>query len=129
MCKVIAYASRQHKVHKKNYPTHDLEKATVCFPYRLVQDVHGLAYWGVWLIDSEDGGVIVQNSSKLSLVVDVKEKKDGDSTLVELKKAIAKKSIEAFVPRENGVLRYQGQLCMPNVVGLKVMILSEAHSL
>ena len=29
--KVISYASRQLKVHEKNYPTHDLELATVVF--------------------------------------------------------------------------------------------------
>ena len=28
---VIAYASRKLKVHKKNYPTHDLELAAVVF--------------------------------------------------------------------------------------------------
>ena len=33
--KVIAYASRQVKVHEKNYPTHDLELATVVFPLKL----------------------------------------------------------------------------------------------
>ena len=30
-CKVIAYASSQLKVHKKIYPTHDLELETVVF--------------------------------------------------------------------------------------------------
>ncbi|WMV49616.1 hypothetical protein MTR67_043001 [Solanum verrucosum] len=29
--KVITYASRQLKVHEKNYPTHDLEPAVVVF--------------------------------------------------------------------------------------------------
>jgi len=29
--KVIAYASRQLKVHEKNYPTHDLELVVVVF--------------------------------------------------------------------------------------------------
>jgi hypothetical protein len=29
--KVIAYASRQLKDHERNYPTHDLELADVCF--------------------------------------------------------------------------------------------------
>ena len=28
-CKVVAYASRQLRVHEKNYPTHDLELAVV----------------------------------------------------------------------------------------------------
>ena len=30
--KVVAYDSRQLKVHDKNYPTHDLELADVVFP-------------------------------------------------------------------------------------------------
>ncbi|MCI53871.1 CCHC-type integrase, partial [Trifolium medium] len=29
--KVVAYASRQLKLHEKNYPTHDLELAAVVF--------------------------------------------------------------------------------------------------
>jgi len=29
--KVVAYASKQLKVHEKNYPTHDLELAVVVF--------------------------------------------------------------------------------------------------
>ena len=31
----IAYASRQLKVHEKNYPTHDLELAAVVFALKL----------------------------------------------------------------------------------------------
>ncbi|GJY92275.1 putative reverse transcriptase domain-containing protein [Tanacetum coccineum] len=33
--KVIAYASRQLKIHKKNYTTHDLELGTVMFPLKI----------------------------------------------------------------------------------------------
>ena len=33
--KVIAYASRQLKVHEKNYPIHDLELAAVVFPLKI----------------------------------------------------------------------------------------------
>ena len=33
--KVIAYASRQLKVHEKNYPTHDIELAAVVFALKL----------------------------------------------------------------------------------------------
>ena len=32
---VIAYASRQLKVHEKNYPTHDLELAAVVFSLKI----------------------------------------------------------------------------------------------
>ncbi|KAI3758179.1 hypothetical protein L6452_05732 [Arctium lappa] len=35
--KVIAYASRQLKIHEKNYPTHDLELASVVFSLKLWQ--------------------------------------------------------------------------------------------
>ena len=34
--KVIAYASRQLKVHEKNYPTHDLELVVVVFALKIV---------------------------------------------------------------------------------------------
>ena len=33
--KVIVYASRQLKVHEKNYPTHDLELAVVIFALKI----------------------------------------------------------------------------------------------
>jgi len=32
---VVAYASRQLKPHEKNYPTHDLELATVIFALKI----------------------------------------------------------------------------------------------
>ena len=32
---VVAYASRQLKVHEKNYPTHDLELAAVVFVLKI----------------------------------------------------------------------------------------------
>ncbi|WMV45811.1 hypothetical protein MTR67_039196 [Solanum verrucosum] len=33
--KVIAYASRQLKVHEKNYPTHDLELDAIVFALKI----------------------------------------------------------------------------------------------
>ena len=33
--KVVAYASRQLKLHEKNYPTHDLELATIVFTLKI----------------------------------------------------------------------------------------------
>ena len=34
-CRVIAYASRQLKIHEKNYPTHDLELAAIVFALKI----------------------------------------------------------------------------------------------
>ena len=198
---VIAYASRQLKVHEKNYPTHDLELPAVVFalkiwrhylygvhvdvtdhnslPYmfsqkdlnlrqrrwlellkdygmrvlyhpgkpnvvtdalsrltmgsvadvedekkKLVRDVHRLARLGVQLVDSTKGGVMVHNGSKLSFVIEVKSKQGLDPILVELKEAVLKKSVEAFSQGGDGVLRYQGRLCVPNVDELREQILS-----
>jgi hypothetical protein len=42
--KVVAYASRQLKPHEQNYPTHDLEFATV---------VHALKIWRHYLIGNK----------------------------------------------------------------------------
>ena len=33
--KVVAYASRQLNVHERNYPTHDLELATIVFALKI----------------------------------------------------------------------------------------------
>ena len=33
--KVVAYASRQLKLHEKNYPTHDLELASIVFALKI----------------------------------------------------------------------------------------------
>ena len=35
--KVVAYASRQLKLHEQNYPTHDLELAVVVFALKILQ--------------------------------------------------------------------------------------------
>ena len=40
--RVVAYASRQLKKHELNYPTHDLELATVNFR---IEDLEALLVW------------------------------------------------------------------------------------
>ncbi|WMV51242.1 hypothetical protein MTR67_044627 [Solanum verrucosum] len=58
---------------------------------------------------------MVHNGSESSFVMDVKAKQGLDSILVELKEAVLKKSIKAFSQGGDGVLTYQGQLCVQNV--------------
>ena len=54
----------------------------------LVKDVHRLAHLGVRLMSISDNGVTIQNGEESSLVVEVKEKQESDSILLELKGAV-----------------------------------------
>src|SRR5687767_15949628 len=61
-------------------------------------------------------------------MMDVKAKQNMDPSLVDLKKSVETKVIEAFSKGGDGVLRYQGRICVFNVDGLRELILEEAHS-
>ncbi|WMV25474.1 hypothetical protein MTR67_018859 [Solanum verrucosum] len=94
----------------------------------LVRDVQLLARLCVQLVDPTKGGVMVHNGSESSFVEDLEAKKGLDLTLVELKEMMVKKSVEDFSQGGDGVLRYQGRLCVPNVDDLREKFLLEAHS-
>ncbi|XP_070036137.1 uncharacterized protein [Nicotiana tomentosiformis] len=95
----------------------------------LVKEVHRLASLGVHLADSSEGGVIVQNRAESPLVVEVKGKQFNDPLLVQLKEGIHKHKTMAFsLGVDDGTLRYQGRLCVPNVDGLWEKIMTEAHT-
>ncbi|XP_070039379.1 uncharacterized protein [Nicotiana tomentosiformis] len=95
----------------------------------LAKETHRLASLGVRLADSSKGGVIVQNRTESSLVVEVKEKQYNDPLLALLKEWIHKHKTMAFsLGMDDGTLRYQGRLCVPNVGGLCERILTEAHT-
>ncbi|XP_070046801.1 uncharacterized protein [Nicotiana tomentosiformis] len=94
----------------------------------LAKEVHRLASLGVRLTDSSEGRDIVQNRAESSLVVEVKEKQYDDPLLVQLKEGIHKHKTMAFsLGMNDGMLRYQGRLCVPNVDGLQKRIMTEAH--
>ena len=93
----------------------------------LARDVHRLARLGVRLEDSPKGGAMVRHNSESSVVVDVKSKQHLDPILMELKESVLNKAIETFSQGEDGVLRHQGRLCVPDVDGLRETILEEAH--
>ena len=85
----------------------------------LVRDVHRLSRSGIHLVDSPKGGVMMQPNAKSSLVVDVKDKQHLDPILMELKDSILGKYIEAFSQGEDGLLRYQGRLCVLDIDNLR----------
>ncbi|XP_070046470.1 uncharacterized protein [Nicotiana tomentosiformis] len=62
-------------------------------------------------------------------VFTVKEKQYSDPLLVQLKDGIHKDKTMSFsLGMDDGTLRYQGRLCVPNVDGLRERILTEAHT-
>ena len=81
----------------------------------LVKDVHRLARLWVRLISISDSSVTVQNGAKSSLVVEVKENQESDPILLELKGAVNNQRVVVFSQVGDGVLRYQGRLCVPDV--------------
>ncbi|WMV32667.1 hypothetical protein MTR67_026052 [Solanum verrucosum] len=81
----------------------------------LAHDVHRLARLGVRLEYYPKGGVMAHHNSESSIVVDVKSKQHLDPILMELKESVLNKAIEMFSQGEDGVLRHQGRLCVPDV--------------
>ena len=62
----------------------------------LVKDVHRLARLGVCLMSITYNGVTVQNVAESSLVIEVKENKDIDPILLEIKNAVHNQIVEVF---------------------------------
>ncbi|XP_069145551.1 uncharacterized protein [Solanum lycopersicum] len=124
--KVIAYASRQLKVHEKNYPTYDLELADDG-KKELVKDINRLSRLGVQLVYSTSGDVSVHPSSESSLVVEVNEGQHLHPVLVELKNSVLVNMNESFALGGDDILRYQDRLCVLDVDDLKTKIIAETH--
>ena len=74
-----------------------------------------------------DSGVTVQNGAESSLMVEVKEKQDSDP-IFECKSAFQNQRVEFFFQGRDGVLGYQGRLCVSDVGELRQHILEEAHN-
>ncbi|MCF6774896.1 transposase family protein [Corynebacterium sp. MC-12] len=94
----------------------------------VVRVVHRLARLGVRLEEVDNGGIVVVDGSKSSLVDEVIAKQDLDSSLLELKALVKEGKVEVFSQGGDSALRYQGRLCVPCVDGLREKILDEAHN-
>ncbi|XP_069143438.1 uncharacterized protein [Solanum lycopersicum] len=94
----------------------------------IVKDVDRLARLGVRLMSISYNGVTVQNGEESSFVVNFKLKQDSDPILPKLKGAVHNQRVEVFSQGGDGLLRYQGRLCVPDVVELRQHILTEANN-
>ncbi|XP_070040029.1 uncharacterized protein [Nicotiana tomentosiformis] len=86
-----------------------------------------LASLQVRLVDAEGGRILVQNTAKSSFVTEVKERQHEDPELIKLRESIPQQRQPLFELTGDGVLRYQGRLCVLSVGELRAKILSEAH--
>ncbi|XP_070018969.1 uncharacterized protein [Nicotiana sylvestris] len=113
---VIAYASRQLKIHEKNYPVHDLELAAI---------VHALKIWRHYLY-----GVpceVYTDHCSLQRVW-IKARQFDDPYLAILRAMVLQGGAKEVSIGEDGVVRLQGRICVPSVDDLRERILEEAHS-
>nr|XP_009802235.1 PREDICTED: uncharacterized protein LOC104247816 [Nicotiana sylvestris] len=141
-CKVISYASRQLKIHEKNYPTHDLELTAVVFALKIWRHYLYGEHCKVNVIadalSRKSGGTLAHLpiSKEVaayaiacsSLIEHIKAKQFEDPNLVNIRNSVKSKEILAFSLDEDGVLKMNGRLCMPDVDGFRNEIMDEAHS-
>ena len=64
-------------------------------------------------MDSSYGGIPVTNGDESSLVSEVKEKHDRVPILLVMKESVHNQRILDFEQGGDGVLKYQGRLCVP----------------
>uniref|UniRef100_A0A1S4BD05 Integrase zinc-binding domain-containing protein n=1 Tax=Nicotiana tabacum TaxID=4097 RepID=A0A1S4BD05_TOBAC len=81
----------------------------------------------VRLVDAEGGRILVQNTAKSSFVTEEKERQHEDPELIKLRESILQQRQPLFELTGDGVLRYQGRLCVSIVGELRAKILLEAH--
>ncbi|XP_060182190.1 uncharacterized protein LOC132611839 [Lycium barbarum] len=91
------------------------------------EELYRLANLGVCLLDSEDTRITLQNISQSTLASDVKTQQNKDPAFASIKNGVQQNQISAFELDSNGILKYRGRLCDPNVTGLRDRIMSEFH--
>ncbi|KAH0694838.1 hypothetical protein KY285_021935 [Solanum tuberosum] len=120
--KVISYASRKFKVHEKNYPTHDLNLSAVVFALKI---------WRHYLYGVHVDIFTYHKSLHVAHVEEERnevEKDIHELARLELKGVVHQQKVDVFSQGGDGVLRYQGRLCVPNVGELRQHILTKAHN-
>ncbi|KAL4030794.1 hypothetical protein IC575_009046 [Cucumis melo] len=147
--KVVAYASRQLKSHEQNYPTHDLELASVVFALKIWRhylygekiqiftDHKSLKYFFTqkelnmrqrrWLelVKDYDCEILYHPVTLRQRIIDAQR---NDPYLVE-KRGLAQvgQAVELSIS-SNGGLLFERRLCVPSDSAVKTELLSKAHS-
>jgi hypothetical protein len=185
--KVIAYPSRQLRLHELNYPTHDLELAAVVYALKtwrhylmgnrceIYTDHKSLKYifsqkelnmrqhrwidpgkvnvvadalsrepcslntllktnqpalceeferFGLELVSH---GFLANLEVQPTLFDQIKEAQKGHESIEGIKRRMGREEVPGFSIDQQGVLWYNGRLCIPSIEELKQLILKEAH--
>ncbi|GJW29291.1 putative reverse transcriptase domain-containing protein [Tanacetum coccineum] len=122
--KVIAYASRQLKIHEKNYTTHDLELGTVVFTLNIWR--HYL--YGTKSIElfSNYYCEVRYHPGKANVVADAlsrKERKEAVDEFAGLQKGLD----EMIELRSDGTLYYLDRIWVPLKGEVRTLIMDESH--
>ncbi|GKB02058.1 putative reverse transcriptase domain-containing protein [Tanacetum coccineum] len=154
--KVIAYASRQLKIHEKNYTTHDLElgavvfalkiwrhylyetKCTVFTDHKSLQQILDQKELNIrkrrWLeLLSDYDCEIRYHSGKANVVADALSRKERNKPLRNVKNedvgGMIRKDIpkEKLEPRTDGTLCLNGRSWLPRYGDLRTVIMHESH--
>ncbi|XP_070014041.1 uncharacterized protein [Nicotiana sylvestris] len=86
-------------------------------------EIHQLANLGIRLLDSGCTRVTIQDMATSPLVTEVKECQYEDPVLAHYRDKTPQKEKTPFEITGDGVLRYRGRLCVPNVVGLRQQVM------
>ncbi|GJW60735.1 putative reverse transcriptase domain-containing protein [Tanacetum coccineum] len=148
--KVIAYASRQLKIHKKNYTTHDLELGAVVFSLKLWR--HYLYGTKCTVFTDHKSLQHILNQKELNMrqrrrnmttglnlpkqILDAQtearkpeniKNEDVGGMLVENSKDPEKLRTEKLEPRADGTLCFNGRSWLPCYGDLRTVIMHESH--
>ncbi|KAL5574029.1 hypothetical protein UlMin_023626 [Ulmus minor] len=133
--RVIAYASRQLKVHEKNYPTHDLELAAVVFALKIWRHYLYGARCQIFTDHKSLKYIFTQKELNMRQRRWLELVKDYDCEILYhpgkancwKEQVLEGKNVE-FSVTTDGILHFRGRLCIPNDAELKEQLLSEAHA-
>ncbi|GKD74911.1 putative reverse transcriptase domain-containing protein [Tanacetum coccineum] len=127
--KVIAYASRQLKIHEKNYTSHDLELGAVVFTLKI---------WRHYLYGTNDYDCEIRyHLGKENVVADALSKKERIKPLrvqalvmtigLDLPKIQRNLELEKLEPHADGTLCLNGRSWLPCYGDLRTVIMHESH--
>ncbi|GKA94058.1 putative reverse transcriptase domain-containing protein, partial [Tanacetum coccineum] len=120
--KVIAYASRQLKIHEKNYTTHDLELGAVVFALKTWRHVLYGGGSSCSVIMSERFATILSGVKEMILAAHSEAFKQ-ENVLIERLHGLD----QQMERKKDGSLYFMDRIWVPLVGDVKMVILNEAH--